>query len=213
LKLPILFYVLVVSSFLAAILGLARYSSLDKGGKALVILCVVNYFEGTISFLLSLNKIRNLELLNNYRPVELVLTALVFYLMVNSRIVKRLVFICASAYVLVWIADKIYLDDPAQLNSRMAMLSRLIAIIMSISALYSEMVTSEGVFFKYPLFWVGASVLLYSSGTLLLLGWGNQLIGSGRETFVTAWQINWILLIVANLFYTKGLLCKPQRPM
>jgi hypothetical protein len=58
---------------------------------------------------------------------------------------------------------------------------------------------------------VGTAVLLYSSGTLLLLGWSNQLAKSGMDTFITAWQINWVLLIMANLFYMKGLLCKPPR--
>ena len=208
-----LFYLAFASIIAAMIVGVVRFKHLGKAGRALAVLCAVNCCQATASIILGAMKIRNLELINDYRPVELTLIAAVFYLMVESMITKRILVLCVSAYVLVWIADKIYLDDPTQLNSRMAMLSRLIAIIMSISALYSEIVTSEGVFFKYPLFWVGASVLLYSSGTLLILGWSNQLTGSSRATFISAWHINWLLLIVANLLYIKGLLCKPQRPM
>src|SRR3990172_9260294 len=129
LNLPVVFYAVIVSSFLTAMVGLVRFRGIDIGAKALAILCVVNYCEGSAAFLLSMMKIRNLELLNDYRPVELLLTACVFYLMVESRFAKKLLVVSSSVFVLVWIADKIYLDDPAQLNNRMALLSRVIAVV------------------------------------------------------------------------------------
>lgn len=207
-----LLYVVLASSFVPVIVGLMRYKNLDKGAKALLILAAVNCFQMMTSYVLSLMKIHNLELLNDYRPLELVMIAVVFGLMVESRFIRRLLLSCSIGYVLIWIADKIYLDDPTQLNSRMAMLSRIVAIIMSIAVLYSETKASSGLLTGRPLFWVGTAVLLYSSGTLLVLGLSNQLVNLQRELFILAWQINWTLLIVANLFYTKGLLCKPQRP-
>jgi uncharacterized membrane protein len=193
------------------IIGLVRYKNLEKGVRALVVLCVANCCQTTLSFVLSMIRVRNLELLNDYRPVEIVLLGAVFYLLVQSRLVQRIVVACVALYVLVWLADKFTLDDPSQLNNRMAMLSRLIAIIISIAALYSGQKSLSGSFLRSSLFWVGTAVLLYSSGTLLLLGWSNQLAKSGMDTFITAWQINWVLLIMANLFYMKGLLCKPPR--
>ncbi len=207
-----LFYVVLASSFVTVIVGLTRYKILDRGGRALVILAAANCCQIMASYTLSVMKIRNLELLNDYRPVELVMIAIVFVFMVESKLVRRLLIFCSIGYVVIWIADKIYLDDPTQLNSRMAMLSRITAIIMSIAVLYSGGQTSSGFFTKRPLFWVGTAVLLYSSGTLLVLGLSNQLINLELETFIQAWQINWILLIMANLMYVKGLLCKPQRP-
>jgi len=209
--LPFLFYVAFGSSFVPMIIGLVRYKNLEKGVRALVVLCVANCCQTTLSFVLSMIRVRNLELLNDYRPVEIVLLGAVFYLLVQSRLVQRIVVACVALYVLVWLADKFTLDDPSQLNNRMAMLSRLIAIIISIAALYSGQKSLSGSFLRSSLFWVGTAVLLYSSGTLLLLGWSNQLAKSGMDTFITAWQINWVLLIMANLFYMKGLLCKPPR--
>ena len=211
-KLPILVYFVVGSSFLAAMVALVRYHRLDTAAKALAWLCIANYCEGAVAYILSLRKIRNLELLNDYRPIELFLTACVFYFMVQSRTARRLLVLCTSIFVLVWIADKIFLDDPGHLNNRMALLSRVVAVTMSIASLYFGAKESETLFIERPLFWVGTAVLLYSSGTLLVLGLSNQLAFMNREIFIMAWQINWILLIMANLFYTKGLLCKPQRP-
>lgn len=207
-----LLYVVLATSFAPVIVGLMRYKSLDKGAKALLILAVANCCQMMTSYTLSLMKIHNLELLNDYRPVELVLITAVYWLMIESKFIRRLLLYCAVGYVMVWIADKIYLDDPNHLNSRMAMLSRMIAIVMSIAVLYSETRASGTRFTERPLFWVGSAVLLYSSGTLLVLGLSNQLANMKREVFIMAWQINWSLLILANLFYTKGLLCKPQRP-
>jgi hypothetical protein len=190
------------------IIGLVRYKNLEKGVRALVVLCVANCCQTTLSFVLSMMRIPNLELLNDYRPVELVLLGAVFYLFVESSPVRRFLTACVALYVIVWMADKLSLDDPAQLNNRMALLFCLIAIIISIVALHAGQKSMSGSFLRSSLFWVGTAVLLYSSGTLLLLGWSNQLAKYGTDTFITAWQINWVLLSMANLFYAKGLLCK-----
>jgi hypothetical protein len=61
-----------------------------------------------------------------------------------------------------------------------------------------------------PVFWVAMGVLLYASGTLLVLGLSNHLLQLGKPYFDVAWHINWSLLIIANLLYTKGMLCKSQ---
>jgi hypothetical protein len=60
------------------------------------------------------------------------------------------------------------------------------------------------------LFWVAMAVALYSAGTLILLGLSNDLLKLGVPYFKAGWVFNWSLLIIANLFYAKAMLCKQQ---
>lgn len=207
---PLFAYAVLASTVVPVAVGLKRFNVLDAGGRTLVALVVANCIQMSGAYVLAMMKVPNLAYVNTYRPVELVLITLVFFFMVESRIARIVILACAGSFLLLWILDRATLDDPNQLNNRMALLSRFTLILISIVALYSGSESVATRFFERPLFWVGAAVLLYSSGTLLLLGLGNQLIALGRETFIQAWQINWTLLIIANVSYTKGLLCRPQ---
>jgi hypothetical protein len=55
------------------------------------------------------------------------------------------------------------------------------------------------------------SVILYSTATLIMVSLSHQLLELGMPYFTAAWNINWTFIIVANLLYAKGLLCKSQR--
>jgi hypothetical protein len=208
---PLFVYVVLASAFVPVIVGLIRFNKHDTGGRILLMLVSANAIQMSAAYTLAMMKIPNLWFVNLYRPIELVLIALAFVAMLEGRLARRVILLCAVLYVLIWIADKFTLDVSGELNTRMAMLSRIIAIIMSIVALYAGSGALDTRFAERTLTWVGAAVLLYSSGTLLVLGFGNQLIASGREAFVQAWHINWTLLLVANIFYTKGLLCRSHR--
>lgn len=203
---------MIVSTIAAGVVGAVRYRRLDPDVRLLAVLCIVAAVQLTLSYVLSLLTIRNYVVLNNYRPIELVLIGAVLYGLVEHALVRRIVVLCVSLYVVVWIVDLFTLDDPTQINNRMGMLSRLIVIVMALPALYDGQRTTSGPFSQSPLFWVGTAALVYASGTLLVVGFSNYLIGGSKETFISVWQINWVLLIMNNLFYTKGLLCKPQRP-
>jgi hypothetical protein len=206
----ILFYGVLVSTVATAAVGVVRYRRLVPGARMLAVLCIVAAFQLMLSYVLILFAIRNYEVLNYYKPIELVLLGAIFYSLVESNRVQRVVVTLLALYLIVWIVDLYALDDPTQLNNRMSMLSRMTAIAIAIPALYSGQKSASGPFLQYPLFWVGTAAVLYSAGTLLIVGLSNQLIGAGMNTFISVWQINWVFLIITNFLYIKGLLCKPQ---
>lgn len=63
-----------------------------------------------------------------------------------------------------------------------------------------------------PLFWVNAGVLVYFSGNLFLFMLQEWLSRNPQAQQVNYWAIHSVANILANLLYTAGLLCKPQRP-
>jgi len=81
---------------------------------------------------------------------------------------------------------------------------------MAAIVIWTQIKDERSTMLERSVFWVAAAVILYSTGTMAVLGLGNFLMKLGRPYFVAAWHINWTLIIVANIFYTKGMLCKPQ---
>jgi hypothetical protein len=198
------------STVAAGVVGVVRFRRLEIGTRILAVLCIVAPMQLTLSFVMSRLGIRNYEVLNNYRPFELLLIGAVLYGLSVHAVVRRIVAVGVTLFLALWIVDLNTLDDPTQINNRMAMLSRIIVIVMTLPALYFGQRATSGLFSQSPLFWVGTAALLYSSGSLFVVGFSNQLAAGSRETFISAWHINWSLLIMNNLFYMKGLLCKPR---
>jgi hypothetical protein len=199
------------STIAAGVVGVVRFRRLDFGTRMLAVLCIVAALQLTLSFVLSLLRIRNYEVLNNYRPFELLMIGAVLYILAGHAVVRRIVVVCVTLFLAFWIVDLNTLDDPTQINNRMAILSRFIVIAMTLPALYFGQRTTSGSFSQSPLFWVGTAALLYASGSLFVVGLSNQLAAGPRDTFISVWHINWSLLLMNNLFYMKGLLCKPRR--
>ena len=104
----------------------------------------------------------------------------------------------------------IWFNNPNHIDSGMAMISRTFVIAVSLITLQATLKDERSRLVERPVFWVAMGAILYSSGTLLVVGLSNQLLQLGKTYFDVAWHINWTLLIIANLFYTKGILCKSQ---
>jgi hypothetical protein len=104
----------------------------------------------------------------------------------------------------------IWFYDPDHIDSAMAIVSRILLIVMSLVTLQAAMRDEQSHLTARPIFWVVIGVILYSSGTMLVFGLSNQLLKLGETYFIVAWHVNWSLLIIANLAYTRGMLCKSQ---
>lgn len=209
-NLPLLFFLSTGSAYSAMILGLVRFRWLDKGGKALALLCIANGIELTVTLILSLNGIRNLGVENIYRPVELSLIAAAFWHLTGASAARRWLPALAIGFVLIWFVDAVVPAGLEGINANMAMVQRIFGVLMSVMALYLGLNEPGAPFLRRPLLWMGTAVLVYCSGSFLVLGFSNELVNMGIEKFIAAWQINWALLLIANLLYIKGMLCKPQ---
>jgi hypothetical protein len=207
---PILGYIYLASAFIPVSVGLARYRSIAKPMKILTLLCILSLINAGTELVLARYGLNNQFLANAYVPVEVFLITLVYYLSLSVSKYRRILVGCASVFLLVWTADRIFLDMPDQMNSEMAIVSRLFLFAMSlvvISALSRD--ATSRLDQKY-LFWIATGVIVYSTGTFIVAGLGNRLLQLSASLFVIAWHINWLLLIIANLLYTKGLLCRIQ---
>jgi hypothetical protein len=207
---PTLAYIHLASYLVPATAGLLRFSRLKKAMRTLAVLCVFACVNIAAQYVLGVLRIKNYFISDYFRIVETSLLCAVFNFSVEGKGVQNVLRALGILFVVIWVVDMIWLNNPGHLNSGMAMFSRTLLIIMSLVTLQAGMRDERSRLVERPVFWVVMAVVLYSSGTMLVLGLSNQLLELGKPYFDVAWHINWSLLIIANLFYTKGMLCKSQ---
>jgi hypothetical protein len=152
----------------------------------------------------------NLFLLHFYVVLEFLMLCAVFYWSVPLKSTQNTLLMVAAAFVVFWVSDLIFFFDPGQINTVTQLVDRILLIVMSTITLQAVMRDEGSSLLQRPVFWAAISVILYSAGTLVAVGLGNQLLALGRSYFVFAWYINWTFIIIANILYAKGMLCKSQ---
>jgi hypothetical protein len=209
-SIPVLGYVYFGVSFVPAVVGLVRYRKMPAPMRVLTMLCVLSVLNTVTAFVLARMKINNQVMANVYVPVELILITAVYFLSTVAGRFKGALLGSASLFLLVWFIDLIFIESPTGMNSTMAAISRLFFIAQSFLMINVVSKESAVQLSKSAVFWVASGVILYSTGTFIVAGLGSRLLEISVSFFVIAWHINWGLLIVANLFYTKGMLCEYQ---
>jgi hypothetical protein len=169
-----------------------------------VLACVQLVAESVVALLYR----NNYFLVDYYTIVEFSLLAAVFYYSTKSNVSRLALGVLLSAFFIYWVIDMIQIHDYQTINTKLAMVSRVFLIAMSMIGFHSLLREGTSAISRMPVFWVSFAVALYSAGTLMVFGLSNQLLKLGRPYFVIAWYINWGLLIVANLMYSKGMLCR-----
>jgi hypothetical protein len=207
---PVLGQIHFIGYVVPATAGIIRFPRLSRAMRILTLLCVLACIDIAAQYLVALWGMKNYFLSDYYRVIEVSLLCVVFYLSSVSKGTRKVLRVLGILFVVIWVLDMIFFRDPDRINSGMAMISRTFLIVMALVTLQSAIKDEKSHLLERPVFWVVMGVVLYSAGTLLVVGLSNQLLDLGVPYFVVAWHINWSLLIIANLLYTKGMLCKSQ---
>ncbi len=207
---PVLGQICALSLFVPATAGVTRFAGSSTAMRILAVLCVLGCLDVAAQLFLGARSVRNYFISDYYRVVETSLLCAVFYYSVAPKEVRNVLRGLGILFVVIWGADMIWFNNPEQYRSGMAMISRTIILVMSLFTLQATLKDERPHLEQRPVFWIAMGAVLYSSGTLLVVGLSNQLLQLGQTYFLVAWHVNWSLLILANLFYTKGILCKSQ---
>lgn len=140
--------------------------------------------------------------------IESIVLALVYISAIRTTATRRGFTLLVILSLLVWGAVAILYHAPEKLDSSAFTLGMMIAICYGLSYLFLEFRHDHEPITRRPLFWVATGSLLYNVGALILIGLANELLKMGTVYFYQAWQVNFILIMIANGCYLKGFLCK-----
>jgi hypothetical protein len=202
-------HISAASNLIPAAVGIIKFRRLERGMQFLALLCVLACVQLVAENVVALIFTNNYFLVDYYTIVEFSLLAAVFYFSIDSKFSRQMIAVLFSAFFIYWSINMVQRPDPQEINTKLAMVSRVFLIAVSLVGFQYSLKEGSSVMSKMPIFWVSFAVVLYSAGTLIVFGLSNQLLKLGRPYFDIAWHINWGLLIVVNLMYSKGMICRP----
>jgi hypothetical protein len=207
---PVFGQIHLASFLIPACVGVTKFATLNKAMRILAVLCLLACVDVTLQVFLSMKYVTNYFISDYYRVIETSLLCAVFYFSAASKRVKNVLRVLGILFVMIWVADMLWFNKPDHINSGMAMISRTFVLVMSLITLQATLKDERPHLLGRPVIWIAMGVVLYVCGTMLVLGLSNKLLELGKTYFDVAWHINWTLLIIMNLFYTKGMLCRSE---
>ncbi|MCR8561475.1 hypothetical protein KXD93_27725 [Mucilaginibacter sp. BJC16-A38] len=203
-------YISVVSGVLPVFAALYNYRHLNN-----VLKIAALYFLISTMFDWGEEIASNYHVTNNFPAIHaIIIISLLFYTIIyykafSSLLLKRMVFILSSLGFLVLIVSTIFfegfMDYPSISNTVLSM----VAIVFSLVYFYQLLTRQEFVHIeKQGLFWINAGVLLYFATNVFLFMLFAQILKDHKEDF---YMIHTVTNIIANILFTVGLLCKPQK--
>ena len=150
--------------------------------------------------------LKNSPIIHIFVVVNIAFFGYIYYHVFFNKGSKNLVVIvCMIAAVITIYFTKNFFTYPSEANTA----SSIAFIILSLVYFYQLLNRQEFVHIeKLGLFWFNAAVLFYFSINIFLFMLFKRI---PQDQLPTVYIINNVTNIIANLLYTIGLLCKPQR--
>lgn len=208
---PILAHVSAASYSIPASIGIWRFRRLEKPMKLLAILAVLACIQLGVEFLVAKWIHNNSAETDYYEFVEFWFLWAVYFVFLPKKGYRLLLILLGTLFAATWIIRISCSPDTIGMGSSVNIASRIVLVAVSLVALYSLVTTGTSRLVEVPVFWVAMGVILYSAGTVMVVGFGPRLLKLGMPYFEMAWRINWLLTIAANLLYAKGLLCRVRQ--
>jgi len=199
-------YISSASGLLPLVAFIYNYRYLDKVSKIIGLFLIVSALSDLIQWLLPMWGINNISVVHIFVIINIIFFSIIYYLAFFNGFVKWLTIILCSLALIVAVYFTKDIDAyPSESNTA----SSIVFIILSLIYFFQILSRQEFVHIeKQGLFWFNAAVLFYFSINIFLFMLFNRI---PKEQQASAYIINNITNIIANLLYTIGLLCKPQK--
>ena len=206
-KVPLIYYVANSSYAIPALAGIVRYKRLSTAMRVFLLFCFLGCLDLSAEIMLGRKNVNNAFLSNYFVLAESAFIFTVYFLSIQSKKARQVISALSFLFLSIWIVDKIFLEVPNQINAEMAIASRIFIIVISVFMIHAVVRRIDSPLTDEPMFWVSSGTLIYSTGVFLIIGLSNEILKMGASYFLAAWSINWSLIIISNIMYTKGFFC------
>ncbi|MFI5160211.1 MAG: hypothetical protein ACHQHN_02995 [Sphingobacteriales bacterium] len=200
-------YISSASGLFPVIAFLYNYKHLDKTFKIIAAFFIVAVlFDIVLRLWTAWGIGNNYPVIHVFVIINIIFFGLIYYKAFFIKKVKRLtIILSAIAFLIAVYFTKNLNDYPSEGNTA----SSIVFIILSLIYFYQLLSRQEFVLIeKQGLFWFNAGVLFYFSINIFLFMLFPKIPKDQQASY---YIINNITNIIANLLYTTGLLCQPQK--
>lgn len=178
------------------------FSKLNKTLKKLGVFIVFSVITESFATYYGLNGMNNMPISHLYAFLQVPLLAWIFYDLVTG-IRRKLVIALACSFIVFSVLNLILWEDLHVFNSNQRYYAAVCIIFFC--AFYFVQIFIDIKIIKIeldPYFWISASILIYTAGTLFLFIFAQEVLNSKNSAF---WNLNCILNIFLNLGLTVSL--------
>jgi hypothetical protein len=195
------------SGLLPVIAFFYNYRNLDKILKIVgAYFIIAAIFDAILRICPYMGVQNNLPIVHIFVIINIAFFGLIYYQAFFNREIKMLtlVLIIGALIIAIYFTKNLH-AYPSESNTA----SSIVFIVLSLIYFYQLLNRQEFIHIeKQGLFWFNAGVLFYFSINIFLFMLFNKIPVAQQPSYFI---INNITNIIANLLYTTGLLCKPQR--
>jgi hypothetical protein len=198
------------SGVLPVLAALYNYKSLDKVLKIAAVFFLVSSLFDWVLELTKMWTTNNLPAIHLFTIISIVFFAAIYYHAFFKPVFKTAIIILSAFAMLIVIFNIIFIEGIWEYPSLSITVLSVLLICFSLAYFYQIFNRQEFVHIeKQGLFWINAGVLLYFSINIFLFMLLRKIIASHQQEGY--FMIHIITNIIANILYTVGLLCKPQK--
>ena len=207
-KLPILFYIFVLLEILTAFAGGFRYRNLPRPLRILEWLIIVSVLQVGFAFILAYMNIRTLWTSHFFTIFEIVCFIFMYLSWIHLKQTRVALYVCLAGFFILWIVSKFTFEPLSFSDDGTATISKIIQIVFSTYLLVVIVRESDIIWTNDPRFWVTTGFIIYAAGSLFWFALFNIMLQASPGRLKFLFSINWVLMIITNLFYTRAFLCK-----
>jgi hypothetical protein len=198
----------VISGAIPVLAALFNYRHIDKTLKIFGAYLVVS-FAFDVGFCLAQRSdatVNDMPMIHLYLTISLTFFSIIYYHLFFKVALKKTVIVLGLLTFIPFLYNSIKIwFYPSISNTALS----IFLIVLSLIYFYQLLTRQEYVYIeKQGWFWINAGVLFYSAVNIFLFMLFNQL---PHELRPKLFMIHSSTNIIANLLYSVGLLCKPQK--
>jgi hypothetical protein len=201
----------VISGFFPLLAALYNYRKLDPVLKLVAAFCLVSVMLDLIGLaILYLKLMHNTAfLIHFFDLIAVAFFTLIYFRAFYLPVLKKITLILGSISLLIIIINALFIEGIWVYPSVSNTVLSLFLIPLSLTYFYQLLTRQEFVHIeKQGLFWINAGVLFYFSILIFLFMLYNKISIAEKHNY---YMMQSVTNIIANLLYSVGLLCKPQK--
>jgi hypothetical protein len=207
-KIPVLFYISMLTEIVTALVGGLRYRTLPRPLRILEWLIMFAILEVGVQWALSYFGIHNLWTSHFFTLIEMVFVVLMFSSWMKNRRNRMMLSLCLFVFIIFWIVSKFTFEPLSLVDGWTAAISKILQITFSTFLLVDVVKESDINWTDDPRLWIIAGIIIYSAGSIFIFALFNKMLQISPDRLKIIWFLNWTLIIISNLLYTRGFLCK-----
>lgn len=201
----------VASDFLPVIAALYNYRRLDPVLKLMALFCLLSIipdFAGLITTHLKI-VFNSLFLIHLFDIMAVIFFTLIYQRAFYKPVFKKMTLIFGIISFAALIFNVIFIESIWSYPSVSNTILSVFLIILSLVYFYELLSRQEFTYIeKQGMFWINSGVLFYYAITIFLFMLYMKINYADRSTY---YMMQSVMNIMANLLYSVGLLCKPQK--